>query len=156
MTEIQSVLRPLEQFETLMQETYAGLAKRFAADNEASALFSRLAFEERSHVSQVQFLRRMVRHNKAHFAEVEVELAVIERELKQIERVHAAVQELSLHEAVVLAMEFESGVAEVHSRPAIAKSNPEVARMVRSLESADLGHYNALADFAQKRGFRSS
>ena len=102
MAEIQSVLRRLEQFETLMQEIYALLAKRFGADADAAALFTRLAFEERSHVGQVQFLRRLARQNPSHFTEVDVDLEAIQKELQQIERVHGAVGELSLREAVVL------------------------------------------------------
>ncbi|HLE60357.1 MAG TPA: hypothetical protein VI700_02375 [Thermoanaerobaculaceae bacterium] len=155
MAEIQSVLRPLEQFETLMQEIYAVLAERFGADADAAALFTRLAFEERSHAGQVQFLRRLARQNPSHFAEVDVDLEAIQKELQQVERVHGAVGELSLREAVVLAIEFEKGVAEVHSRPAIAGSNPEVGSMLRSLHSADLKHYTLLVEFAQKRGFRT-
>jgi rubrerythrin len=156
MADIQSVLRPLEQFETLLQEVYTVLGERFAADAEAAALFGKLSFEERSHVGQVQFLRRLARRNPSHFAEVPVDLEAINRELQQLENVRGAVGQLSLHEAVVLASEFESGVAELHSRPAIAKSNPEVASMLRGLRDADLRHYTALVEFAQKRGFRSA
>jgi len=155
MAEIQSVLKPLEHFETLMQEIYATLAQRFGGDTDAAALFRRLAFEERSHVGQVQFLRRIARQNPSHFSEVDVDLEAIQREIEQIERVHAAVDELSLREAVVLSIEFESGVAEVHSRPAIAGSNREVGTMLRSLHNADLKHYTSLVEFARKRGFRT-
>jgi rubrerythrin len=73
MAEIQSVLKPLEHFETLMQEIYAKLAQRFGSDPDAGALFRRLAFEERSHVGQVQFLRRIARQNPSHFSEVDVD-----------------------------------------------------------------------------------
>jgi rubrerythrin len=155
MAEIQSVLRPLEQFETLMQEIYALLAERFGADADAAALFRRLAFEERSHAGQVRFLRRLARQNPSHFTEVDVDLGAIQRELQQLERVHGAAGQLTLREAVVLAIEFENGVAEVHSRPAIAGSNPEVGSMLRSLQSVDLKHFTSLVEFAQKRGFRT-
>lgn len=155
MTEIQSVLKPLEQFETLMQEVYALLRDRFEQDADARALFARLAFEESSHVGQVRFLRRMARQNPSHFTDVEVDLGAINAELKQIERVVEAAGQLSLHEAVVVAMGFENSVAEVHSHPAIAGSNPKVGSMLRGLHSADLTHYNLLAGFAQKRGFRT-
>lgn len=61
-------------------------------------LLSKLAFEEHSHLGQVQFLRRLVRQNGADFGDVEIDL------------------------------DFEGGVAELHGRPAIAKANPSVAR----------------------------
>lgn len=124
MPEIQSVLRPLEQFETLMQEIYAVLAKRFGGHADAAALFTRLAFEERSHVGQVQFLRRLARQNPSHFTEVDVDLEAIQKELQQVERVHKDVGELSLREAVVLAIEFENGVAEVPLPPCHRRVQP--------------------------------
>jgi rubrerythrin len=156
MTEIQNVLRPLELFETLMKEVYAVLRDRFGDDADARALFTRLAFEENSHLGQVQFLRRLARQNPSHFAEVDVDLDAINTELKQIEKVAESAGQLSLHEAVVLAIGFESGVAEVHSRPAIAASNPKVSSMLASLHGADMRHYNLLVAFAQKRGFRTA
>jgi rubrerythrin len=156
MAEIQSVLQPLEQVETLMQEIYGVLAERFGFDADAKALFVRLAFEERSHGGQVRFLRRLARQNPGHFADVDVELDAIHRELQQLETVREAAGQFTLHEAVVVAIEFEKGVAEVHSRPVIAKSNPEVGKMLRSLHSADLQHYTSLVDFAKKRRFKTA
>jgi rubrerythrin len=156
MAEIQSVLKPLEQFETLMKEIYTLLGKRFSTDPDAKAMFARLAFEESSHAGQVQFLRRLARQNPSHFADVDVDVEAINTELRQIEKVTEAASQLSLHEAVVLAIGFENGVAEVHSRPAIAGSNPKVGSLLQGLHSGDLKHYNLLVDFAQKRGFQTA
>ena len=155
MAEIQGILKPLEQFETLMTEIYTRLSQRFSTDLGAKSMFAKLAFEERSHVGQVQFLRRLARQNPTQFADVEVDLETIKTELQQIEKVVDAVDHLSLHEAIVLAIGFENSVAEVHSRPAIAGSNPKVGDLLRGLHSGDLAHYNRLVDFARKRGFRT-
>ena len=126
LADLQSALRSLEQFEVLMHEIYNGLCEAFSEDAEASSLFSKLAFEESSHLREVQFLRRLTRQNAAHFAEVELDLDALQREVTQLENVRRAAPQLSLHEAVVIAIEFEGGVAEVHSREAIAKANPDV------------------------------
>jgi len=96
------------------------------------------------------------RQNPSHFSDVDVDLEAIMSEVEHIERVDTAVDQLSLREAVVLSIEFESGVAEVHSRPVIAGSNREVGTMLRSLHTADLKHYTSLVEFARKRGFRTN
>ncbi|MDD5562295.1 MAG: hypothetical protein PHQ91_01150 [Thermoanaerobaculaceae bacterium] len=155
MADIQSVLRPLEQFERLMQEIYNELADALAQDAEAAALFSKLAFEEGSHLSQVQFLRRLARQNAAHFGDVEIDLGVLVREVEELETVREAARRLSLREALVLAIQFEGGVAELHTRPAIAKANPDVARALGNLHAADERHRNALIELACRRGFRT-
>ena len=156
MAELQSILRSLEQFEVLMHDIYNELCEVFSEDSEASALFSKLAFDERSHLGEIHFLRRLARQNTAHFADVELELDALQREVTQLENVRRAAPGLSLHEAVVIAIEFESGVAEVHSREAIAKANPDVSRLLGSLRAADWGHRDALVDFARKRGMKST
>ncbi len=156
MAEIQSVLRPLEQFERLMHEIYNELADVFSDDAEATALFSKLAFEEDSHLSQVQFLRRLVRQNGAQFGDVEIDADVLVREVEELEKVLEAARRFSLHEALVIAIQFEGGVAELHGRPAIAKANPDVARTLGNLHTADERHRKALAEFASRRGLRIS
>jgi len=153
--EIQSVLRVLEQFEILMHEIYNELGEAFSEDAEAAALFSKLAFEERSHLGEVQFLRRLARQNTVHFADVELDLDALQREVAQLENVRRAASKFSLHEAVVIAVEFEGGVGEVHSRRAIAKANPDVSKLLVSLRAADQRHRDALLEFARKRGLKS-
>jgi rubrerythrin len=154
--DIQGVLRLLEQFESLMNEIYNEFCEAFSGDAEASALFSRLAFEERSHLGQVQFLRRLARQNSVHFADVELDLEALKREVAQLENIRRAAPHLSLHEALVIAMEFEKGVAEVHSREAVAKANPDVSRVLGSLQAGDQRHFDALLAFARGRGLKST
>ncbi len=155
MAEMQTVLKLLEQFEGLMHAIYEQLGATFAEDAEASAVFSKLAFEERSHLGEVQFLRRLTRQNAAHFPDVEVDLAALQAEVAQLEGVREATARLSLHEALVIAMEFEKGVAEVHSRRAIAEANPDLARLLASLQAGDERHHQALMGLARKRGLKS-
>ena len=155
LADIQNVLRPLEQFERLMHEIYTELADAFSEDAEAAALFSKLAFEERSHLGQVQFLRRLARQNTAHFGDVEIDLDVLLREVAELETAREAARRLALHEALVIAIQFEGGMAELHTRPAIAKANPDVARTLGNLHAADERHRNALIELACRRGFRT-
>ena len=155
MAEIQAVLRLLEQFESLMHEIYELLGGAFADDSEVSAVFSKLAFEERSHLGEVQFLRRLTRQNTAQFADVDVDLEAVQREVTQLEKVRCAAPNLSLHEALIIAMEFERGVAEVHSRRAIAEANPDLARLLASLQAGDERHHETLLELARKRGLKS-
>jgi rubrerythrin len=156
LVDIHSVLRPLEQFEKLMQEIYDKLAEVFSQDDEAAGLFSKLAFEEGSHLGQVQFLRRLVRQNGAHFGDVDIDPNGLVREVEELEKTLETVHRLSLPEALLVAIRFEGGVAELHGRSAIAKANPDVARTLGNLHAADERHRNALLDFANRRGFTTS
>ena len=63
MTEIWALLRPLERIESLMAEIYQALAETHEDDADAARLFGRLAMEERSHASQVQYVHRMARQS---------------------------------------------------------------------------------------------
>ncbi|MBZ5587851.1 MAG: hypothetical protein LAO05_04755 [Acidobacteriia bacterium] len=139
-----------------MHEIYDGFSETFSRDAEASALFSKLAFEERSHLGEVRFLRRLARQNGIPFADVELDVEALRREVAQLENVRRAAPQVSLHEALVIAMEFEKGVAEVHSRKAVAKANPDVARLQGSLQAADQRHFDALLAFARGRGLKST
>ncbi len=149
-------MRPLEQFERLMQQIYNELAEAFSNDAEAAGLFSKLAFEEGSHLGQVQFLRRLVRQNSKQFGDVEIDPDVLAREVEELEKALEAARRFSLHEALVIAIQFEGGVAEVQARPAIAKANPDVARTLGDLHAADERHRKALIELASRRGFRNS
>jgi rubrerythrin len=149
----QTLLRPLERLETAMGEIYDTLATTFVADSEASGLFSRLALEERSHLSQIQFLRRLARTSRAELSLVKLHLEVVLDELARIEIARGAAHKLSLQEALALTCEFEQGAAETHGRQALAAARPELVELFANLARGDAQHQEALREFAARRGF---
>jgi len=152
MTEIWALLRPLERIESLMAEIYQALAEAHKDDADAARLFGRLALEERSHASQVQYVHRMARQSRQPFAEVDADLVDVRQTLEDLESLSGAVRNLSLEDALSLVLGLENSAAEAHARPALADAGGEMATLLRGLTHGDAKHVKALADFARSRG----
>lgn len=153
LAELFRVLRPLERLEELMRQFYEQCAEQFRSDAEASALFARLAFEERSHAAEVQFLRRVVGRSKEPMAQVKLDLSQLEREQERLEAVLSALTGMQLLEVVEIALVFEQGAGELHSRSAIGAASPGLSNLLKHLGRADHNHRARLAEFlACRRG----
>jgi rubrerythrin len=151
--DVQAFVRPLEQIEAGMRALYEALATRFAVtDAEASAVFGRLAFEERSHMAKLQYLRRLGRQLTSDLAAVELDRDALDAELGRIENAVLDAPSLSLHEAIAASLEVEYGAGELHGRLAIAQSNPELAAVLVGLKGEDERHARRLVALAQDRG----
>jgi rubrerythrin len=151
--DVQAFVRPLEQIEAGMQTLYETLATRFAAtDPPASAVFCRLAFEERSHMAKLQYLRRLGRQLGSDLAEVKFDRDALDAELGRIEKAVLDAPALSLHEAIATSLEVEYGAGDLHGRLAIAQSNPELAAVLVGLKGEDERHAKRLVALAQDRG----
>src|SRR5271157_6218330 len=115
---IQSLLKPLAEFEAAIGDLYKWFAEVFVADKEAAFTFYRLATEERAHVDLIEYQRRLVRSNPGAFSEVSVDLD----EVKELSALAASgrsePQPPSLKEAVALAFQLETSAAEYHFRTA--------------------------------------
>ncbi|MCU0292381.1 MAG: hypothetical protein MUF10_10415 [Thermoanaerobaculaceae bacterium] len=151
--DVQAFVRPLEQIEAGMQTLYETLATQFATtDPPASSVFCRLAFEERSHMAKLQYLRRLGRQLGSDLAAVELDRAALDAELARIEKAVLGAPSLSLHEAIATSLEVEYGAGELHGRLAIAQSNPELAAVLVGLKGEDERHAKRLVALAQDRG----
>jgi len=150
-TELHHILRPLEELEEKMRHFYEHCREQFREDAEASAVFARLAFEERSHVAQVQYLRRVVDRNKESMAPVELDLKELEFELVRLQSAIPALHQMSLMDVLEFALACERGAAELHSRAAIVEANPSLAELLRSLGQADRVHIARLEKFLEVR-----
>lgn len=150
-TELHQVLRPLEELEELMMQFYEHCAGRFKDDAEASALFSRLAFEERSHAAQIRYLRRLVERNKEPMAPVEVDLNEVAFEVGRLQSAMPLSNDMCLPDALEFALACERGAAEMHSRAAIAGGNPALEGLIRNLGQADRVHLARLEGFLASR-----
>ena len=152
MTELHALVRPLEQLEAVMEEIYTKLRDRFADDGEASALFARLAREERSHLNQVQYVGRIVRHSGKALAGADLAPDALRAEIDDLRRLCERAVTLTLDEAVVAAVMFERGMAEAHARESVAATNPELSALLTNQARGDRQHSAALETFALRRG----
>ncbi len=147
-----SALRPLECLEHELDMLYEQLAARFAEDEEASRFFARLSFDEKSHVQDIQFLRRLARQNPADFAGFPLELPALEVELRDVRGFRDRADEVTVDEALQFTTRIELGAAETHSRSARTQAHPAVAKLLDGLSKADYRHLELVRSFAAARG----
>jgi rubrerythrin len=150
--QIQSLLKPLAEFEAAIGDLYEWFAEVFATDHEAAFTFYRLATDERAHVSLIEYQRRLVRNNPAAFSEVSADLDELQELSSLATSVRNGPQPPSLEEAVALTFRLEGSAAEYHFRNAMRQANPDTARLLDGLGKADRVHVVALRDFAKGRG----
>ena len=149
---IQDVLKPLEEFEADMGKLYRWLHEKFRDDEEAAFAFYRLNLDEKSHVSIVQYQRRLVRQNPKMFKKIEFDLEDLSRTWTRLENFMDR-KRLTLQEAVLFSLELEGSAAEMHLRTAFQQSSEGLSRLLGCLGSADGLHVKLLKDLAVKKGF---
>ncbi len=150
---LQNLFRLLEDLEGQMAALYKLYSEAFATDEEASKVFYKLSLDEKSHVSVVQYEKRLFKQNPRLFADVELEMDALRAECERVRDLRSARKAPKLEEAVRTALELEAGAAERHYRLAMREANPDVARVLNSLGTADKQHGETLQSFAVKRGF---
>ncbi len=150
---LQNLFRLLEDLEGQMASLYRLYSEFFAPDEEASQLFYKLSLDEKSHGSVVQYEKRLFKQNPRLFADVAMDLDALRAECERVKTLRSVRKAPKLQEAVKTALELESGAAERHYRLAMREANPEVARVLNSLGTADKQHGETLEEFAVKRGF---
>ncbi len=147
------VLGPLEKLETRLSELYKRFSERFQNDAEASVFFYQMSVDEGAHADLVRFQRRQVTADPARFKEVDVDISEIEKILSHADLLLKSAERLTLEEAFEAAIGIESSAADQHYITAITLSNPDTARLFKSLTLFDGRHFLAVEDFARKRGF---
>jgi len=153
MSNVISNLPKLEQFESMMADLYDRMSNQFASDKEAELLFARLASEERSHRSQVEYLSRVARKNAQLLSGVNIDVEAIDRETLAVKRILEQLPKLSLAEVIPLVLFVESGAAEVTWKDSLKTADRGLAGMIRGLEEGSRRHRDTLAAFASSREF---
>jgi hypothetical protein len=153
MTDATQLLRAVEKFEGAMSTVYERLSDRFAADKEASTLFARLAFEEKGHRSQVEYVGRLIRPIRTTLGPLQIDEERLALEIRAVERITEMADQVELSAAVVQLVQIERGAGEEAWFTALANTSPEIAKVVHGLEAGSLRHREMLQDFAQRRGF---
>jgi len=150
--DIQTLFKPLAEFEGKLAELYEWYSELFRLDAEAASLFFQLAVEEHSHVTRIEYQRRLVRMSPMDFADVSLDLKPVEEGLATIATLRNAPQPPSLEEALRAALTIEASAAECHFKAAMKQANSGAARLLDALGTADRDHLGKLVDFAKKRG----
>lgn len=153
MTDPTQLLRTVEKFETAMSNVYEKLSERFVADKEASSLFARLAFEEKGHRSQVEYVGRLIRPIRSSLGPLQIDEERLALEIRAVDRITEMAGSVELSAAVVQLVTIERGAGEESWFLALANASPEIAKVVNGLAAGSLRHREMLADFAQRRGF---
>ncbi len=148
----QAFFKTLSEFEGRVGEFYQWCSSVFEADPEATSVFRQLAKEERSHVSLVEFQRRLARNSPAEFADVSLDLKPVEETLAMIAEIRGAATPPSLDEALRHALAFEASAAEYHYKTAMQQAHPGTAKLLEALCTGDREHRQRLLEFARARG----
>lgn len=149
---IQNLLKPLEDLEATLFRLYQYLGELFPLDEEAKALFYRMSIEEKSHVVQVRYQKKLVLQNPGIFSQVQIDTTEIRALTDEANAIMTARRRLTVGEAALIALRFETTAAESHLRSAIRQANPDLVRLLTALGAGDKQHLENLIEFMEKRG----
>ncbi|MEJ2366769.1 MAG: hypothetical protein P8Z49_00090 [Acidobacteriota bacterium] len=147
MDEGKTFFRQIEDIEKKMAKLYEAFSRRFANDSEASAFFYRMSSEEKSHATQVQYQRRVLRQNPSIHIGTKADAQAVRDLSSRIDRIN--IEALSLEEALLLAIELEQSDAE---RNLSGQEHPHLGKLMSSMALQDKRHVEALETFAASRG----
>jgi rubrerythrin len=141
----------LADVEATMAGLYEWLARVYADDTEARALFCALAREELGHRDLVNFQSQIVRRNRSAFPPIRIDQEALAG-LSQAVAIFREQPAPSLAAAVAFVLGLEGSAAEAHYRTALAGANPELGKLIQRLGREDDGHVGRLRSFAAARG----
>lgn len=144
-----AVTRLLEELEAAMSALYEQVSRRFEADENASAVFFRLAMEERRHAGLATHARKLGRQATEVMAS-DVEAENVKGLLSSVRAVEPST--LTLAEAVRSSLILEHNLAEGHLRMSLAAADPELGKLLGALGGEDRLHIARLEALAAARG----
>ena len=150
---ILKVLGHLERLETFSMSLYENYSKLFSKDREVSGLFYSLSLNEQSRAELIRYQKRMVMRDPDDFQEVDVDMGAIERATLRVKKALADEDKPSLEDAVKLTVKLETDVSEGYYRSLMEQSNPQVARLLKSLDTESREHLSNIVTFALRRGW---
>lgn len=146
-----ALVRPLERLELLRAEPYEELAAVHSEAGEARALFTGFGMEERSHATQVAYLRRLASQNPWALAGVDLDVADVLATTDEAFTLCSHLPAVSLAEAVRLLLESEERVGEAQGRHAVAAACQELTVRLNLLARGDQEHAARSRRFAHRR-----
>jgi rubrerythrin len=153
--DILNALDEIEKLEQKLAELYAYFHELFIADKTVSAVFFKMALEEKGHAVLVQYQRRTVRKNLTLCKEVTIDVEEINRIISDADAIIKAVPATSMDNALKAALQFEQSAAEHHYKTAMEQANPELAALLKNLAGVDKDHFDSLKNLAESRNISS-
>ncbi len=147
------LLESAEEIEATSARIYGALAKAFAGDPEARALFAQLEAEEEQHASRVRLLAAHYRRDsklpvKADADELDACVAAGERALAEIE---AGAWGRDLDEVRRRLAALEDQLALAHAHLLARSANPALRSFFATLAEQDEAHARLLAPEPKRR-----
>ncbi len=150
---ILSLCTLFEEVEETMARLYEEMALTFAGDEEAAALFARLAREEAGHKLSVQLERRIMKQNPKMYDGRDICAEEVKCAIRLAKELKRDLRGIDLGEAVSRVIALEESGAEQHCKGASNQLPPALGRLLANLHAGDRAHREALEKFAEKRGF---
>ncbi len=150
MADILLVLMRIEELEGRMSELYQWLSKVFDSDKEASSFFAKMSLDEKQHKELAGYQVRVVRKNRSMFADIDVDLSIIEGELSKVRQFRN--DSPTVDSAIRFALEIEKSLCEQYYKDALKQSNKEVSALIDNLAKACEDHYKDVVEIAKKCG----
>ena len=141
----------LARFESNLADLYDLYAERLASDSEVSSMFSRLAREEQTQVSQIAHEGRMVDADPKAFAGLEIDTDELLMAMAKVKHARDNVPVVTLADALRTAVEFEGEAADYHGRMAVLQANSAIGTFLSHLGGEDSMHRERLAGIVAQR-----
>jgi rubrerythrin len=140
----------LRRFEAHLADLYELYGERLKSEPEVSEMFSRLALEERSHATQVAYEGRVVEADPTEFQEIKIDTEELLQATARIKHLRDATADITVPDALRIAIDFESSAADYHGRMAVLQVNPAFADFLTHLGGEDTDHHARLCRVAEK------
>ena len=150
---ILKVLGHLERLESSAKFLYENYSKLFSEDREVSGLFYSLSLNKQSRAELVRYQKRIVMKSPDDFQEVEVDMDAIEKDMLRVKAASAHGDKTTLEDAVKLTVRLETDVAGGYYRSVMEQSNPQVGRLLRSLDTESNEQLRNITFFALRHGW---
>lgn len=139
-----NLLNLLEEIENLMANFYYLLYKKYSFDLRVAPVLYSLFLDEKSHLNLVRYQKRVVWPNQGHFKDVEIDLKEVGEFVERVKGILKNIDNISLKEALKIALELEQSAAEKHLQNVTLKANPQFGLFLTNLHSDDKKHANKL------------
>lgn len=151
MANISLILSALLEVELAMEALYTWCAQQPQQDPPTAATLLRLAADERSHADLLRFQLNLVARDRASFPDVALDARELQQTAARVQAFLRGRPTPTLGEALGFAIAVERSAAEQHYRGALALSNPDLARLLKTLGAGDEAHVSAVEDLARQR-----
>jgi len=116
---------------------------------QVRAFFLEMREEELVHFNQAAFHQRLVNHNSARFADIDVRLDGFDELISEMDD-HVKNGVFDVKDALNFALYLEENAREIQVRSIAGKSDPDLDRLCSLMHTEDDGHVQKIRGFADQ------